>query len=355
MSDGTIGGARVMRAIVQESKRGIPFADLELDSPAELAGEQMLSIAGASWLGTIIDGGPYEGRARYRLQGGKGGWGRELPAKAYVDDRGVAHSKVLADAATGAGETLANIPSTRTGPNFARVAGMPASWALNELHPGGWYVDRDGVTRIGARAETAYSGAATRVRVDKARGVIELALDSLVGIAPGVIVDGLTAVDVEIELTAARLVARLYGSTGADQFTDALAAMVAALFPDMRYRGKYEYRVVSQSAERLNLQPVRRAAGMPDLLRVPVRLAPGIKYLWKPGSLCAVEFLDGDPSRAIVTAGDAPDSPGWLPLPAGFIIGGPVPLPAARTTDAVQAGPFAGVITGPGSTLVSIG
>jgi hypothetical protein len=346
MSDGTIGGARVMHAIVQESARGIPFADIELDAPVELAGAQTLTIAGASWRGMIISGGPYEGRARYRLQGGAGGWGCALPAKAYTDDRGVAHAKVLSEAATAAGETIADVPTTRAGPNFVRVADEPASWALNELYPGGWYVDRDGVTRIGARTAATYSGTATRVRVDKARGVLELALDSLDGVAPGVTVDW---------LTATRLVARLYGSAGVDQFTDALAGMVAALFPDMRYRGKYEYRVVSQSAERLNLQPVRRATGMPDLLRVPVRLAPGIKYLWKPGSLCAVEFLDGDPSRAIVTAGDAPDSPGWLPLPAGFILAGPVPLPAARVTDAVQAGPFAGVITGPGSTLVSIG
>lgn len=355
MSDGKFGGATVTHAVVQESARGIPFADIELAEAVELEGAQTLAIGGASWRMTVISGGVYAGRSRYRAQGGSGGWGRELPAKYYVDGSGVAVAKVFADAATAAGETIATAPSTRVGPNFQRVADMPASWALNELAPGGWYVDREGVTRIGARSSATYSGQGVRTRVDLAVGVIELALDELAGVQPGVIVDGVTAVDIEIELTSSRLVARVYGSSGADRLTDALAEIVAARFPRLRYQGKFEFRVVSQTAERLNLQPVRRATGLSDMIRVPVRLTPGIKYLWKPGSLCAVEFLDGDPSRAVVTAGDAPDSPGWLPLPGGITIGGPVPLPAARTTDAVQAGPFSGVITGPGSMLVSIG
>lgn len=352
MSAGTFGGATVTHAVVHESARGLPFADIELAEAVELEGTQTLEIGGASWSMAIVSGGVYAGRARYRAQGGAGGWGRELPEKYYTDGSGVAIAKVLADAASAAGETVTGAPSTRVGPNFERVAGMPASWALNELAPGGWYVDRDGVTRIGARAASTYAGQGVRTRVDLAANVIELAVDSLDGIAPGVTVDGVEAVDVEIELTASRLTARVYGSSGVDRCTDALADIVRALFPRMRYAGKFEFRVVSQSAERLNLQPVRRAAGMADMIRVPVRLAPGIKYMWKPGSLCAVEFLDGDPSRAVVTAGDAPDSPGWLPLTATIM--GPAALPAARMGDPVQAGPFSGAVTA-GSVLTSIG
>jgi hypothetical protein len=115
------------------------------------------------------------------------------------------------------------------------------------------------------------------------------------------------------------------------------------LYPDLRFRGAYEYRVVSQQGNRLNLQPARSVLGLPDLARVPVRLAPGYRADFAPGSLCLVQFVNADPARPVVTSGDDPDSPGWMPI--GIELGGPGALGVVRLGDTVQAGPFAGVTT----------
>ncbi len=174
--------------------------------------------------------------------------------------------------------------------------------------------------------------------------MIDLAIDALDALVPGVQVDGnAPATDVEFSLTPDRLTASVYSSAnGLPQRLEAWADLFAALDPRARYRACYEYRVVLQAGERLSLQPVRVASGMPDLANVPVRLAPGVKARHLQGSLVVVAFADADPSRPFVFAGDAPDAPGWMPLELDF--GGPGALGVARMTDPVQAGPFSGVI-----------
>jgi hypothetical protein len=82
---------------------------------------------------------------------------------------------------------------------------------------------------------------------------------------------------------------------------------------------------------------------LPDLQGVQVRPGmAGLKCKALLGSLVVVQFLDADPSRPAVTAFDAPDAPGWMPLELD--LGGPAALGVARMTDPVQAGPFSGVI-----------
>jgi hypothetical protein len=311
-----LGTEPVLGARVHVPGWGLPWIDATLTEPATLTGEQTFEIGGVTISATIVAGGPWQTRARYRLVGGKGGWGASVPAKAYNDDGGVKVSKVAQDLAAACGETLGPLPTTRRGPHYARDA-KAAYLTLHELAPRAWYVDFDGVTQFGQRPETTYSGDATIVRNDQAARVVELALDTIDStLVPGVSVAGNPpATDVEYELGPSRLTCRVFwGAPKLARRLDAYAQIFDALFPNLRYAGVFEYRVVTQEGERLNLQPVRVATGMPDLARVPVR--PGVSGFRSdvtPGELVLVCFADRDPSRPQVFAHDHADSEGWLP------------------------------------------
>ncbi len=343
MSLATLNGASVTRARVHVPAWGRWWADLDLAEPAAQSGAAALVVAGQAMAGTIVSGGAANGRAAYRVVGGGGGWGRTLSAKPYNDDGGVRLRTVLGDAAADAGETIADVPSTQLGPHYARP-NAPASELLNLQAPQNWYVDFAGVTRIGQRAATTYTGTAPRVRVDPLTQVIDLAVDTIVGLVPGVRVDGMRpATDVEFNIDPKRLTARVYyAAAPLTRSLEVQRRLLEQLDPRARYRATFEYRVVTQSGERLNLQPVYAASKMPDLANVPVRLAPGVKALHLLGSLVMVAFADADPSRPYVFAGDAADAPGWMPLQLDF--GGPGALGVARIGDAVICGPWAGTI-----------
>ncbi len=352
MSLATLNGFTASRVRCPVPAWGLWWADVDLTEPEAVTGAAALVLAGQTFTGAVISGSAVHGRAAYHIVGGAGGWGKALPARAYQDDGGVRLRTVLGDAAREVGETIADVPNTFLGPHYARPAAR-AYELLNLLAPKNWYVDFAGVTRIGQRPTSAYTGDAPRVRVDPITATIDLAIDSLDGLVPGVTVDGSApATDVEFNLTTDRLTASVMaGAAGPSERLQLWADLLAALDPRARYRGCYEYRVVTQSLERLNLQPVRVSAAMPDLANVPVRLAPGIKAKHLLGSLVVVAFADADPSRPFVFAGDAADAPGWMPIEID--LGGPGALPIAYQTSPVQAGPFSGTVV-LGSTLAKV-
>lgn len=345
MSLATIGGATAVRARVLVGRWGLWWADVDLSGEVSLSGRQTLALADISLSGTVVSGGAADGRSAYRLVGGAGGWGRDLTAKPYQDDAGVRLDGVLQDLARETGETLADHPTTRLGPHYARDDGT-AYRTLNLLARDAWRVGFDGVTRLSAYPVTTYTGDVPRTRRAPGSQVIELTPDTLAPFLPGVVVDGASpASDVEYDLDSNRLTVRVYSSRSANRRVAALRRLILGLFPELRYRGTFEYRVVTQSGERLNLQPARVGLGLPDLARVPVRPGmAGLRALVLPGELVLVVFADADPSRPQVISHDAPDAPGWMPLQ--LELGGPGALGVARQTDPVQAGPFAGVITG---------
>lgn len=294
---------------------GRAWADVELTEPVVLTGLQTLQLAEVTYAMTVASGGVTEaGRARYRLVAGHGGWGKIIKKQGFQNDAGVTAAVLLRDAANACGEQLGALPSDRVGAHFARQGNRPASAVLNLVAPRGWYVDSAGITQFGQRAEEAYEGSGTVVRLDKAIGVVELAVDEIANLAPGVIVAGNPAAkDIEIEVTPKRITVRAYWSPKANRRATAIGQIVEGLFPNMAYRGMWNYRVVSQSGNRLNLQPVRVATGMPDLEFVPDRCVAGVRVTHTLGSHVVVGFLDADPSRPAVIGHDEPDSPSWSP------------------------------------------
>lgn len=352
MSLATLNGATVTRLRLPVPAWGLWWADVDLAEPEALSGAATLVVAGQAMTGTIVAGGAANGRAAYRVVAGAGGWGKALPEKPYQDDGGVRLRTVLGDAARELGETIADIPNTFLGPHYARPDARGYE-LLNLLAPKNWYIGFDGVTRIGRRPTVAYTGDAPRVRVDPLFPKVSLAVDSIAGLLPGVTIDGSApATDVEFNLDPKRLTASVYAdASGQPARLQAWGDLLAGLDPRARYRATYEYRVVTQSGNRLNLQPVHVATGMPDLANVPVRGPAGWKARVTLGELCLVCFADADPSRPQVIAHDSPDAPGWTPLE--IEIGGPATLPVAYQGSLLQAGPFSGTVT-LGSTLAKV-
>lgn len=314
MTLATISGHTLTECRIHLPIHGLWWAECEIDTPEQLTGSVAIEVGGVAFAGTVMAGAPWLGRARYRVAGGAGGWGQCLPPRGYANDAGVRRRTVVADAATACGEAFEAGGDTATlGPAWARDAG-PAARVLHMTASDGWYVDESGVTRLGIRPAVEYSGGATRMRSDLAQQTIVLAATELAELMPGVVVDGVSAVDVVHVVHDGTLRTTVWGDRGGGSCVrSALERFVAAATAELRYRGVWSYRVVSQAGNRLDLQRERVSSGMPDLLRVPIRMPPGYSADWAPGSMCLVVFLDGDPSRPVVVAGDDPDSPGFVP------------------------------------------
>lgn len=348
MSTATLNGTVVTRAVLHEPAYGCWWADVRTSAPID-SEAVLLDIAGTVFVGTVVAGGALlDGSGSYRVVAGAGGWRTTIAAQAFRDDAGVAKDRIVDRIASQTGETVEATPTDRVGPHYTVGAG-PASRVLHDLFPSAWYVDRDGVTRFAVRAST-YTGTATRMRVDPENRTVDLAPDDIADLLPGVMVDGVgPALDVETTIDATSLRVRVFAGERDSRSIDSLRRLLDALDPRRAFRGTFEYRVVDQTGATLDLQPVRLSSGMPDLEGVPVRYAPGVRASHALGSLVLVTFIDADPSRPVVIAGDADDEPGWAPTELDF---GEAPrLGVARLTDAVVCGPFAGAITAASATV----
>lgn len=295
---------------------GCWYVEIDLDGEHELAGAATVEIADLTLQGTILSGGPENGRSHFRVVGGKGGWGQTIPAKAYANDAGVKASTVLLDAADACGETIlaSTLPTTRPGPSWVRPEAR-ARAVLELLAPRGWYVGEDGITRIGARPAAELPAGVTHGPVDLARGCVELASESIATILPGLVVDGLTVVDVLHEAAPDGLRSTVWGARGASsRALQGFRAIIDQLDPDRAFRGQSEYRVTSRSGDRVGLEPVRVSTGMPELTRVVARPGlPGCKGGAAIGSRVLVGFADSSPARPYVCAYEDANGSGFVP------------------------------------------
>jgi len=336
----TLNDHRVTSATIDLPAWGAWHADVSLDGEVKIAGAVTLVVNDLTLKGTILSGGPLFGRSRFRVVGGAGGWGKILPKNSYANDAGVRLSTILNDAAKAAGETLdaSTVPTIQLGPAWTRDEGA-ACFVLNALAPSAWYVGEDGVTRLGQRKASTFAGQATRIEpVDQATKRLTIASESIATLVPGVVVDGLSALDVTHEISPDGLRTTIRGALGigsaASRLLAARRAQLEQLDPNRRFRGTYEYRVVTRNGNRLNLQIVLVSTGMPDLQNVPVR--PGLaggKADVKLGSRVLVTWANADRARPLVLGCDDADSAGFLPDNA-----------AIDATTSVNVGPSAGAV-----------
>lgn len=341
----TFAGRRVTHARVYLPAWGAWYADVSIDGEHAITGAAVLVLNDLTLQGTVLSGGASLGRSDFRVVGGAGGWGKLLPKKSYANDAGVKLAAVVGDAAREAGETFdatSTSSSARLGPAWTRPADL-ACRVLEQVAPSAWYVGQDGITRLGRRAATAYDGKAARVSpIDRARRRLVLAADLLAPLVPGVVVDGLEAVDIMHAIDAdLGLRTTVYGRgiATASKLLDAYRKMLDQLDPDRVFRGTFEYRVVSLAGNRANLQPVLVSTGMPDLQRVPLR--PGVsgaKSQLALGSRVLVTWVNADPARPEVVAFEDADGEGFKPViteldAQTFVKLGAGLLPVARQGD----------------------
>lgn len=93
--------------------------------------------------------------------------------------------------------------------------------------------------------------------------------------------------------------------TTLDRLWTAFRALVRESLPALTYLGPYEYRVTatdgtgSSPATTVDCAPTDAALKLPPLAGVPIRLPYGVTP--PVGALCTVQFMNGDPSRPMVT------------------------------------------------------
>ncbi len=326
-----IAGNVIIGAEVHVPPIGPWFADVVFADAPELSGRVTLVIADLSLVGTIdpARNGTRGEQRMCRVVGGAGGWGTLLPAKAYHADNGVGALPVAQDAAREAGETLQSfVPGASTvGIDYARQAG-PAARAL-EVAAGGaaWWVNFDGTTQVGTRPSTsAAAGAYQMMEFDPRTRVAILAFDTLASISIGSVLsehfdEPQTVREMTIVLSPETLRVHAWTGESASQ-RSRLAGLVETIVNRIvgaNLWGSYRYRCVRMSVDRVELQPVSRRPGLPDVL--PISMWPGVAGSHAeltPGAELLVEFIEGDPSQPVITGFVGKGGPGATPVRLTF-------------------------------------
>ena len=357
--------ARVGDALIESLEVKIPnigpwTAEVEFIEAPALSGQITINVGAETLIGTIIptEDGTFGLKRRSLVVAGAGAWGTVLQPKHYHNDAGVKAQLIAADAAREAGETLGNFVPTaeRLTVDYVRAEG-PASLALLTAAGGApWWVDYAGATHVGPRPSAAVDAAAYEVLAfnpHTRRGT--LAVDTLGAVGIGSIVsERLDTPQAIRELTITvnghdGLRARFWSGAA----TGAAYAELAQLLTDIidaqlgkRLYGKFEYRVVGMASDgRVDVQAVRRAAGLPD--QQTIRMFPGIPGMHAeltPGASVVLEFLEGDPTRPIITGYVGKTGSGFVPLL--MTIGGATGPRAARVGDEVTIDVPKGTVNG---------
>jgi hypothetical protein len=143
--------------------------------------------------GTVRHAAVFAERAEVFIVGGADGWSAPVKRRAYRADNGVRLSKVAADLAADAGETLGPLGALAgavLGYAWVRPEGL-ASDALNELgHP--WYMGLDGATNLGTWPAETRTGLRLGVeyRPSLRRAEITSPEDAFSALVPGSVISG---------------------------------------------------------------------------------------------------------------------------------------------------------------------
>lgn len=351
MTDGikaTVEGHEAASVRLWVGNIGPWFADVDFTEEVDLPDHVTILIGTLKLIGTVArsQSGKFGLQFRCRIVAGGGGWSSELKAKAYHNDAGVKALSVATDAAREAGETLEMFVPTkeRVGNDYVRQVG-PAARALEDALAGAaWWVDYDGVTQAGPRTATSVPKDAYQVLAfDPRSRVATLAVDDIGAVRIGsILTERLdapqTVREIEVTITGTEAVRMNVWCGGTETSYAHLAGLLRAIATratDQTLLGKYRYRVVRMASERVELQAVRKDAGLPDVL--PLSMWPGVAGVHAelaPGAEVLVEFIEGDRAQPIVTHFAGKDGVGFVPV--SLTLGGADGAPCARQGDTVD-------------------
>jgi hypothetical protein len=363
-----VNGRNVMNMQLHVPNIGPWFAEFDLEDDAPLSGRATVQIGPLTLSGTV-DTSAADQQRHARVVAGGAGWAQSVPEKHYQNDAQVKARTVAEDAARLVGETIGVfIPvKERVGAHYVRQSGA-ASRALEDvIGATPWWVDYEGVTRVGPRASSSVDAKAYQVLAyDPRERVITLHVDDLTKVGIGsVLSNGLdgphTVRDLEVTIRRdeMRIVVWCGEQDGARGRLEGLLVAIARKALDGKLFGKYRYRFVAMAGERFELQAARKGAGVPDLVRVSQ--VPGIAGAHSQpseGAEVYVEFVEGDRSQPIVTGFVGADGSGFVPerLTLGGVSGAnaarqgdnvEVLLPPAIFSGTIGGAPATGVLTFP--------
>ena len=324
MSIASIGPDFCESVRVHVPQYGPWYAEVVMLGAPALSGQVTLSIGTLDLVGTVdpLSSGTRGEQAFARIVAGAGAWGTQLPAKAYHNDAQVKAKLVAEDAARECGETLETITDqTRVGVHYVRRTG-PASRALEGVFGAAWHVGYDGVTRIGEReSQTPADDIYTVVDVQPADRVVTLAMDDVASVVVGSVLtqgldESMTVRELEIRIDAdeAIVVAWCGGTaSSAERIADSLR-IIQRREQAKVIHGLWRYRVSQMDGDRVKLQAISRAAGLPDVL--PVDMYPGMAGLHAAltnGAEVLVQFIEGSPTMPVITHFVGKGGPGHEP------------------------------------------
>jgi hypothetical protein len=354
MTYASVNGQTVTKLRIMVGARGPWFALLDLDTDVELAGRVTIEVGGLELVGTVdpVEAGSFGGSRRVRVTAGGGGWGTLVTPKGYHNDAQIKALNVAQDAATAAGEKLGGFApeKERVGIDYVREAGPAARVLEDVIGSASWWVDYAGLTQVGTRPTSTPSESAYEViGYDPRSKVVSLRVDDLAAVGVGSVLTKTldapqTVRDLEVILDGDQLELRAW--CGASAAQDRLAGLIRSLverFTDGALHGVYRYRVIKMALDRIELQAVRKGAGLPDL--IPVSAWPGLagaRVQPAPGAEVLVQFVEGDRTMPVVT-GFAPDTSGAPIARQGDAV--EVLLPPAVFSGTIGGSPASGVLT----------
>lgn len=131
------------------------------------------------------------------------------------------------------------------------------------------------------------------------------------------------------------------------KLVDVLRRLIAEALDPTRYHPLTKYRVVSMQGERVNLQIVRKAPGLPDLIMIPqAGMAGAWSKLAVPGAYAFVAFVEGDPAQPVIIA-----CSGTKPIDTTIDASGDVKIGASAASVQLASGSDAGVINPVGRVI----
>ncbi|HKO90591.1 MAG TPA: hypothetical protein VJU61_05540 [Polyangiaceae bacterium] len=364
----SVNGQRVIGLRLTVPNVGPWVADLDLESDTKLEGRVTIAIDdGLKLVGTVLKNrtGEFALSGRARVVAGAAGWSTAVPPKDYHADNGVKTKLVAEDAARLVGEQLGTfIPSSeRVGVDYVRQAG-PAGRALDDARGGAaWWVDYDGVTHVGPRPEVSlvdsdYEMLAFDAREETATLAVHDPSILRIGSVLTKGLDGPHVIryfELFVSETEQRVRAWCGGpAAGYGHIAGVLRSIIQHVAQE-RLFGTYRYRVIRMAGERVELQAVSTAAGLPDLL--PISPWPGIAgahAVLTPGAEVLVGFIEGSRAQPYVAGFAGADKPGFVAVM--LTLGGKGGSPAARQGDVVEVqlptASFTGYVGGVSATGV---
>ena len=149
----------------------------------------------------------------------------------------------------------------------------------------------------------------------------DLSMDDLTAVRVGsVLREGLDAemvvrdLEVRVDSDQVEVIAWCGGDDDTQESIGSKLERIAQRAMGTRLWGLYRFRVSEMDGERVKLQAVSRAAGLPDIL--PVDMYPGLAGAHGELTLGAevlVQFIEGDPSMPVITQFAGRRGPGHVP------------------------------------------